>query len=159
MVLLRQGQSPRQAGAKSAPRRPRCPKVIKMGSDFSGLDAAAAALKRMGVKYSSEFMCDNSKHSKNILSNVYAPKRFFDDIMDRDEEALPDVDLYIWTPPCQDVSPVGQRQGVDGPRNMGTLMKQSMKYIKKHRPRLTIFDNVTGPAHGEIPTHPTWHCG
>ena len=88
-----------------------------MGSDSSGLDAAAAALKRMGVTYSSEFMCDNSKHSKKI--HVYAPKRLFDDIMDRDEEALPDVDLYIWTPPCQDVSAIGQQQGVDSPRNMG----------------------------------------
>ena len=121
-----------------------------MGSDSSGLDAAAAALKRMGVKYSSEFMCDNSKHCKKILSNVYAPKRFFNDIMDRDEEALPDVDLYIWTPPCQDVSPAGQKQGVDGPRNMGTLMKQSMKYIKKHRPRLTIFENAPGLAQGKF---------
>ena len=45
-------------------RRPRCPKLVKVGSDFSGLDAGTVAMKRLGVNVSLEFVCDVSKASQ-----------------------------------------------------------------------------------------------
>ena len=123
-------------------RRPRCPRTLKVGSDFSGLDAGAVALKRLGVEHTVQFTCDTLKASYTIMNKVHAPVKIFTDIMSRTKEDEEPVDVYFWTPPCQDVSSSGKRTGLQGPRQTGKLIKKSMSYIKVNRPRLTIFENV-----------------
>ena len=39
-------------------RRPRCPKTLKVVSDYSGVDTCCVALKRMGVAHTVEFASD-----------------------------------------------------------------------------------------------------
>ena len=124
------------------PRRPRCPKVIKFGSDFSGLDAAAVALKRMKVNYSMEFACDNDASSQKVLQSIHKPKKLFQNIVDRTTADETYVDVYTWTPPCQDLSSAGKQRGIKGPKQTGLLMTRSLRYIKDNLPRVTVFENV-----------------
>jgi DNA-cytosine methyltransferase len=126
----------------AAPRRPRCPKIIKFGSDFSGLDAAAAALKRMKVPHECVFASDLLKFSQKILQHVHKPKNIFTDILERTAGQEEPVDLYVTTPPCQDFSSAGKQTGKDGPRHTGALIKKSLQYVRAHRPRVVIFENV-----------------
>jgi site-specific DNA-cytosine methylase len=138
----------RHAGtAPTAATRSRCPKVIKVGSDFSGLDGAAAALKRMKVPYESLFVSDILRPSQQILRFVHAPKTIFTDILERTAEQEEPVDLYVTTPPCQDFSMAGKQAGTDGPRKTGALIKKSMQYIQSHKPRVVIFENVLAMLH------------
>ena len=126
----------------AALRRPRCPKIIKFGSDFSGLDAAAAALNRMKIPHECVFASDLLKFSQKILQHVYQPKNIFTNIMERTAEQEEPVDVYVTTPPCQDFSSAGKQTGKDGPRQTGALIKKSLQYVQAHRPRVVIFENV-----------------
>ena len=89
----------------SAPMRPRCPRVIKFGSDFSGMEGAAAALRRMNIPHRCIFASDPCRASQRILHLVSKPRWIFDDITLRltdpnyEEQA---VDVYVTNPPCQD---------------------------------------------------------
>lgn len=67
----------------AGPQRPRALKIIKPGSDFTGLDAAAAALNRMQVPHHCVFASDLLMASQKILQQVYQPKHIFTNILDR----------------------------------------------------------------------------
>ena len=124
------------------PRRPRALKVIKLGSDFTGLDAAAAALNRMQVPHHCVFSSDLLTASQKILQHVYQPKHMFKNILDRIADQEEPVDIYVTTPPCQDFSSAGKQTGKDGPRQTGALITKSMQYVRAHKPRIVIFENV-----------------
>ena len=126
----------------AGPQRPRALKVIKFGSDFTGLDAAAAALNRMQVPHHCVFSSDLLTASQKILQHVYQPKQMFKNILDRIADQEEPVDIYVTTPPCQDFSSAGKQTGKDGPRQTGALITKSMQYVRAHKPRIVIFENV-----------------
>ena len=129
------------------PRRPRALKVIKLGSDFTGLDAAAAALNRMQVPHHCVFASDLLMASQKILQQVYQPKHIFTNILDRMADQEEPVDIYVTTPPCQDFSSAGKQTGKDGPHTTGALITKSMQYVRAHKPRIVIFENVLAMLH------------
>ena len=133
--------------ASLKPRRPRCPKVVRFGSDFSGLDAGAVALRRMQIPHTVVFASDILKSSHKILQHVHQPKKLFTDILTRTADQEESVDVYVTTPPCQDVSSAGLQSGMNGPRRTGALISKSMKYVQAQKPRLVIFENVIGLTH------------
>ena len=128
-------------------RRPRCPKVIKLGSDFSGMDGAAAALRRMNIPHRCVFVSDPFPASQKILRHVCKPDKIFSDILLRTADEERPVDVYVTTPPCQDFSSAGKRVGKDGPRQTGSLIKKSLTYCRAHKPRVVIFENVLAMYH------------
>ena len=144
---LTRGGAPPSAMKK---RRPRRPQTIKLGSDFTGLDPTAIALKRMGVAYEVVFASDSTKQCEKIIQHVHKPGKFFHDIMDRSPQDEQDTDVYTWTPPCQDLSQNGARAGVDGPKQTGSLMKKALQYIRNKKPRVTIFENVFTLTHKRL---------
>ena len=74
---------------------------IRVGSDFSGMEAGVTALKRMGVPFTLAFSSDNDPSCQKFIRKVHKPKVLFEDITTRRPEEECDVDLYLWTPPCQ----------------------------------------------------------
>ena len=119
-----------------APKR-----IIKVGSDFSGMDTAVVALKRLKHLHTSlEFCSDNDEKCKQFVQEVHAPKRFFDNAMRSKEEQPPAVDVYINTPPCQSFSMGGNRQGIHDQR--GRLLKVGLKYAAARHPKVWVLENV-----------------
>ena len=55
---------------------------------------------------------------------------------------LPYVDLLVFGFPCQAFSMAGKRQGFEDTR--GTLFYDALRYLKEHRPRYFIAENVKG---------------
>ena len=131
-----------RASPKKATRRPRCPKSLKVGSDFSGMDAFSVALKRMKIPHEVLFASDTNMTCRKVLDKVHNPQVIYDGIEDREADQDPSTDLYVWTPPCQDFSAIGKGAGKNGPQRSGALMARAMKYIKARQPRLTILENV-----------------
>ena len=129
------------APRRASHRRPRCPKSIKYGSDFSGMDAAAVAMKRLTVDVTVEFASDTDAACRKVLEAVHAPQIIYPDVMGVDVESKPPVDVYVWTPPRQDFSSAGKKKGAKGPRKTGSLMSKSLAYIKAKKPRVAIFDD------------------
>eukprot|EP00438_Fugacium_kawagutii_P035754 Skav229348 [mRNA] locus=scaffold2596:472491:473528:+ [translate_table: standard] len=124
----------------------RTPRLIRVGTDFSGLDTALLALGRLPhIPVEVSFCCDNDKNCQKLAVKYHQPKKFFTsaDNRARDEEVA--VDAYIATPPCQPWSAQGKRKGLEDPR--GQLLKVPLVFVKRHRPRLLLLENVTGLCH------------
>ena len=125
----------------------RAPRIVKVGTDFSGMDAGAEACKKLKIKHKNikfqhtlKFSCDNSPHCRKLIKLLHKPEVLHDDVLERDSEEA--VDAYLWGAPCQTYSSAGKGKGVKDPR--GKLIKQGIKHIVKHRPRLSIMENVRG---------------
>ena len=57
-------------GSVSPNRRPRRPKVLKVGSDFSGVDTACIALSRMGIEHQFLFASDVDVRARMVLKKA-----------------------------------------------------------------------------------------
>ena len=73
----------------------RAPRVIKVGSDFSGIEAGVTALGRMGIKYKLLFSCDSDPACQKMIQQADNPDVLFNDIKERSPEEEPAVDLYF----------------------------------------------------------------
>ncbi|CAK0830711.1 unnamed protein product [Prorocentrum cordatum] len=122
---------------------------LRVGSDFSGMDAFSAALKRMNVPHEVLFASDTNVTCRKVLHYVHNPHMIYGGIEEREADADPSTDLYLWTPPCQDFSSIGKGAGKNGPQRSGALMARAMKYIKMKQPRLTIMENVKALTHAK----------
>ena len=122
----------------------RAPRVLKVGTDFSGMEAPIMALRCMDPPITMEhvFSSDCMPAAKRLSELMFKPKVFKDDVKDVSKNSYTDV--YVWGAPCIAYSKQGKGQGVKVPT--GRLLTYSMKYISKHRPRLTVMENVPGLA-------------
>jgi DNA-cytosine methyltransferase len=120
----------------------RVPRKIRFGSDFSGMDGWLVALKRLKVDIVHEFSSDTAPACRKYIQRAHQPKVCFRSVLDRTPEQEEYTDLYTWSPPCQDFSVAGKSAGLEGSRRVGQLVKASLLYIKRKRPRVTLFENV-----------------
>ena len=117
-------------------------KIIKVGSDFSGVGAFDQALLRLGIDYETEFACDMDKYARTTYIHNYGePKYYPQNVYDR-EIPSESLDIYMTSPPCQAFSLAGKRLGKDDKR--GILFFNSHEFIAKNKPRFFIFENVKG---------------
>lgn len=123
-------------------------KIIKVGSDFSGVGAFDFAIKRIAAKKNLEikniFACDMDKFAReSYLANHEAPDDYPSNVYERD---IPNcsLDIYMTSPPCQAFSIAGKRKGKDDERGRGILFFNSLEFIETNRPRFFIFENVKG---------------
>ena len=117
-------------------------KIIKVGSDFSGVGAFDQALIRLGIDYETDFACDMDKYARTTYIHNYGePKYYPQNVYDR-EIPTESLDIYMTSPPCQAFSLAGKRLGKDDKR--GILFFNSHEFIAKNKPRFFIFENVKG---------------
>ena len=115
---------------------------MKVGTFFSGVGSPEQALRNLGIKHEIEFACDIDKYAKETYLKNFKPKLFATDITTLDMTDLPYVDLLVFGFPCQAFSMAGKRQGFEDTR--GTLFYDALRYLKEHRPRYFIAENVKG---------------
>lgn len=115
---------------------------MKVGTFFSGVGSPEQALKNLGIKHEIEFACDIDKYAKETYLKNFKPKLFAEDITALDMQNLPYVDLLVFGFPCQAFSKAGKRKGFDDTR--GTLFYDALRYLKEHKPRYFIAENVKG---------------
>ena len=120
--------------------------LIRVGTECSGMEPVAMALRNLGVlgQCSLEFCCEINKWCKNFILQNHPPKRFFDDITLRDPRTTPPCDLYVAGFPCQPFSRAGLRQGRNDAKGRGSIFDHIITYLRAHRPRAVILENVAG---------------
>ena len=117
-------------------------KIIRTGSDFSGVGAFDQALERLGIKQDKVFACDMDKYVRQTYIHNYGePKYYPENVYEREIPTEP-LDLYMTSPPCQSFSMAGSRKGEDDER--GVLFYNSLEFIRVNKPRFFIFENVRG---------------
>ena len=119
-------------------------KRLKVGSDCSGLDAAMVVLDKLGVsdRVTLEFCCDKLPECQTFLKAVHKPKLLFTDVVNRDLEKVPKVDVYTAGFPCQPWSSEGKGQGRRDELGRGRVFDHVAKYIEKHQPKVFLLENV-----------------
>jgi DNA (cytosine-5)-methyltransferase 1 len=117
-------------------------KIIKVGSDFSGVGAFNQALQRLGVQYREIFACDMDRFARETFIHNYGePEYYPTNVYEREIPSEP-LDVYMTSPPCQAFSLAGKRLGKDDKR--GVLFFNSHEFIQANKPRFFIFENVKG---------------
>lgn len=83
---------------------------------------------------------------KAISSHIgdETPDIIYDDIVARDNNEAPDVDLFVSGAPCPPFSSAGKRKGLSDER--GSLILVSVKYAVQRRPPIFVLENVRGLA-------------
>ena len=65
------------------PRIIRAPKVVKYGSDFTGLNAGAIALARMNIPFQKVFSSDSAPECRKVLECQKNPGKIYEDVLTR----------------------------------------------------------------------------
>ena len=115
--------------------------ILRVGTDFSGLDVVLVVLARLGIAFEHCFSSDKEPHCEKVILNCHRPGVFYKDVCTRDVTSVPPVDLYVFGPPCQPFSSAGRRHGLSDER--GGLFCHSLQYIEAKLPSMVIFENVS----------------
>tara|TARA_Y100000401_G_scaffold61683_1_gene48929 strand:- start:596 stop:1810 length:1215 start_codon:yes stop_codon:yes gene_type:complete len=115
---------------------------VKVGTFFSGIGSPEQALLNLGIKHDIEFACDIDKYARQTYLKNFDCKKMFQDITTLDMKDLSYVDLLVFGFPCQAFSMAGKRGGFEDTR--GTLFYDALRYLKQHKPRYFIAENVKG---------------
>ena len=125
-----------------------CNGGLRIGTDFSGLDTPAWALKLLNIDFKHTFGCDMERASQKLMKHL-GVHTMYSDITKRPVEETPDVDLYVFTPPCQPFSKSGKRKGIACSKN-GPLVMHSLDYIKHHKPAMILMEQVPDLMRGKF---------
>lgn len=115
---------------------------MKVGTFFSGIGSPEQALLNLGVNHEIEFACDIDKYARETYLKNFDCKNMYQDITALDMKDLSYVDLLVFGFPCQAFSMAGKRGGFEDTR--GTLFYDALRYLKEHKPRYFIAENVKG---------------
>jgi len=115
---------------------------MKVGTFFSGIGSPEQALLNLGIPHEIEFACDIDKYARETYLKNFKCNNMYNDITALNMKDLSYVDLLVFGFPCQAFSIAGKRGGFDDTR--GTLFYDSLRYLKEHKPRYFIAENVKG---------------
>lgn len=117
--------------------------VLTIGTDCSGIEAPLQALKQLRIPYIQKWSCEIDKYARiSCEANYPEPKKIYIDMLKRDNEELPHVDLYVCGFPCQAFSNMGKRLGTSDPR--AEIIPKMIDTIYHSKPKICILENVKG---------------
>lgn len=118
------------------------PQSLRVGTDCSGIEAPIQALIKLKIPFTHVFSSEIDKYCIESIKANYSPEIIFGDILTRDTDSLPDIDLYVCGFPCQPFSMLGSRKGIKD--NRGTVFESCLQVIKEKEPSYFILENVHG---------------
>ena len=129
--------------------------MIKYASLFAGIGGfelgIQAASDKTGIEtecvFASEFdpeskAKDINKQPARIIYNKNFGECPHGDITKTDASDMPDCDLIVGGPPCQDFSIAGKRAGLCGTK--GSMFNEFIRIAREKQPRYLLIENVKG---------------
>ena len=117
-------------------------KPIRLGTDFSGMDAPSIALQMLGIPFSHVFANDTAPAARSFIFHNHTVEHIYTDLALRPVHRHGTLDLYVAGPPCQPWSSAGLRHGTDDPKGRGHLFQGAVDFIVSARPRAFVLENV-----------------
>ena len=111
---------------------------MKFISLFAGIGGLDLGLERAGMECVAQVEIDD--FCQKVLTKHWANVPKFKDVRDVGKNNLPTADLICGGFPCQDVSLVGARKGLEGKRS--TLWSEFHRIICEVQPRWVVIENV-----------------
>ena len=128
-------------------------KVLRVGTECSGLDTPLLALKNVMKKQKGSckvavkhlFSTEKDPSARKIIVANHCPEVLLLDCETRSLNCLGEVDVYVAGPPCQDFSSAGLGGG-DATRR-GGLIHKCVDAIIHCKAKLGVIENVAGLQH------------
>lgn len=115
--------------------------MLKVLELFAGIGAASKALANLGIEHEIVDAVEIDKYAIKAFNAIHGTNFEPQDITKWDKDI--EVDLIIHGSPCQSFSMAGLQQGGDeGSGTQSSLMYESIRIIKKLRPKYVVWENV-----------------
>jgi DNA (cytosine-5)-methyltransferase 1 len=112
--------------------------VLTVGSLFAGIGGFDLGLERAGMR--SVWQCEIDPFCQRVLAKHWPDVLRVPDIRAVGAGTVPYVDVIAGGFPCQDLSSIGKRAGIDGPRS--GLWSEYARVVGELRPRYVLVENV-----------------
>lgn len=110
---------------------------------FCGIGAQRKALERSGIDFTVVDAVDINKYSIASYNGIFGTNFEPQDITKWDKDI--NIDMLFHTSPCQDFSAAGKQAGGDeGSGTRSSLMHETKRIVRKHKPKYIIWENVKG---------------
>lgn len=85
------------------------------------------------MKHRHVFACDNDEHVAKTIRAIFPTDKFYTDANERDNDRVPQVDVYVAGFPCQPFSTAGKQQGFEDMKDgvRGIIFVKILKYIQE----------------------------
>ena len=117
--------------------------MLTLGTDFSGMDVPAMALRKLGVKHVHMFASDTNPACRKVIKHVFRPRKVYTNIQHRTNATTSKCQLYVFGHPCQPFSSLGNNIGESDDR---CVLGKAMGYIRQQLPQAVLMENVAGLA-------------
>ena len=114
---------------------------INVLSLFDGMSCGQIALERAGVKVNNYFASEIDKHAIAVTKHNYPGTIHVGDVTKLKSSSLPNIDLLIGGSPCQSISNLGDRSGLDGKSG---LFFEWLRLKEETNPKYFLLENVVG---------------
>ena len=118
--------------------------ALTVGSLFSGIGGLDLGFERAGFNIA--WQCEKDSYCQKVLSKHWPNTPCYDNIEDlhRADGPQPDADILIGGFPCQDISQLGERDGIYGDKS--SLWWEYHRLISVVRPEYAIVENLPALA-------------
>lgn len=121
-------------------------KRFTYASAFAGIGGMTLGLKPLGGEGVVAWEYDPTEKRRQYAQEAHRLLHpeipVHGDICEADPQALPDFDVFCFTPPCQAFSVAGKRGGFADTR--GTLTFEALRIAKAKKPKILFMENVKG---------------
>lgn len=114
---------------------------LKVFEAFAGVGAQRMALRNLGIDFEVVGICEIDKFAIKSYEAIHGECNNFGDISKVDPNELPDMDLFTYSFPCQDLSIAGKREGLKEGTRSG-LLYECEKIIEVKKPKYLLLENV-----------------
>jgi site-specific DNA-cytosine methylase len=120
--------------------------VLRVGTDYSGIEAPIVALKRLGVGVDHIFSSEICPIARKVIEDKFRPRTLYGDALLRGPRSLPShLDLYVAGFPCQIFSPINNITGRNrNPRRPLRHFVACLDTIRRCKPHVFVLENVPG---------------
>ena len=117
---------------------------VRLGTDCSGAEAPVWSLRALQQPFEHVFSCDTNAQVRKFIASNSPPTIIFDDMLSRDLDAVPDVDVYVCGFPCTPYSALRSHRTKLFKEPAAKPYFAVLKLLRHRRPPLAVLENVGG---------------
>ena len=114
---------------------------LRVFEAFAGVGSQRMALRNLNIDHEVVGIAEIDKHALKSYEAIHGDCPNYGDISKIDPHELPDMDLFTYSFPCQDLSVAGKQAGL-GENTRSGLLYECEKVIEAKRPKFLLLENV-----------------
>lgn len=115
---------------------------LKVFEAFAGIGAQRMALRNIGVDFEVVGISEIDKFATKSYEAIHGECPNYGDISKINPKNLPNIDLFTYSFPCQDLSVAGKQEGIVKGKTRSGLLYECEKIIEAKKPKYLLLENV-----------------